>query len=94
MTYKSIEEKGYFLPVSEVYCKFINSARYDDLIIIEAGVDGSMRAGIKFTYRILRKADEAELVRGFTTHAYTDDNGRVVRPPRFIKDMLAENGYI
>ena len=27
MTYKSIEEKGYFLPVSEVYSKFVDSAR-------------------------------------------------------------------
>jgi len=94
MTYKSIEEQGYFLPVSEAYCKFISSACYDDLIIIEAGVDGSMRAGLKFEYRILRKADDIELVRGFTTHAYTDASGRVLRPPQFIKDMLAENGYI
>ena len=94
MTYKSIESKGFFLPVSEVYCKFINSAQYDDLIIIEAGVDGNMRAGLKFDYRILRKVDEAELVQGFTKHAYMDSNGRVIRPPRFIKDILSENGYL
>jgi len=94
MTYKSIEEKGFFLPVSEVYCKFINSAQYDDRIIIEAAVDASMRAGIKFDYRILRKTDEAELVQGFTKHAYMNKNGQVIRPPRFIKDILLENGYI
>jgi len=93
MTYKSIEEKGYFLPVSEAYCKFVNSAQYDDLIIIEAAVDTGMRAGIKFNYRILRKADEAELVQGFTKHAYMDSKGRVIRPPRFVKDILKQNGY-
>ena len=94
MTYKSIEEKGYFLPVSEAYCKFISSARYDDLIIIEAAVDGSLRAGMKFDYRILRKDDETELVRGYTTHAYVDSSGRVVRPPRFITDVLKQNGFL
>jgi len=94
ITYKSIEERGYFLPVSEAYCKFVHSARYDDLIIIETGLDGSMRAGIKFQYHILRKADDTELVRGFTTHAYTDESGRVIRPPGFIKDILAKNGYM
>lgn len=94
MTYKSIEEKGFFLPVSEVYCKFIHSAQYDDLIIIEAGVDGGMRAGIKFEYRILRKADEIELVQGFSIHAYMNTNGQVIRPPKFIKEILSENGYI
>ena len=94
MTYKSIEEKGYFLPVSEVYCKFINSAQYDDLIIIEACVDARLRAGIKFDYRILRKADEAELVQGFTKHAYMNGHGQVIRPPQFIKDMLLKHGYL
>ena len=94
MTYKSIEEKGYFLPVSEVYCKFVDSARYDDLIVIETSVDSGLRAGIKFNYRILRKKDETELVRGFTKHAYVDRSGRVIRPPRFITDILKPNRFL
>lgn len=94
MTYKSIEEKGYFLPVSEVYCKFVDSARYDDLIVIETSVDSSLRAGIKFNYRILRKKDETELVRGFTKHAYVDRSSRVIRPPRFITDILKQNRFL
>ena len=94
MTYKSIEEKGYFLPVSEVYCKFVDSAQYDDLIVIETSVDSSLRAGIKFNYRILRKKDETELVRGFTKHAYVDRSGRVIRPPRFITDILKQNRFL
>lgn len=94
MTYKSIEEKGYFLPVSEVYCKFVDSARYDDLIVIETAVDGSLRAGMKFNYRILRKDDEAELVQGFTKHAYVERSGRVIRPPRFIIDILKQQDFL
>jgi len=94
MTYKSIEEKGYFLPVSEVYCKFLDSARYDDLIVIETAVDSSLRAGMKFNYRILRREDETELVQGFTKHAYVDRSGRVIRPPRFITDILKQHGFL
>ena len=94
MTYKSIEEKGYFLPVSEAYCKYVDSARYDDLIVIETAVDGSLRAGMKFNYRILRKDDEAELVQGFTKHAYVDSSGRVIRPPRIITDILKQHGFL
>jgi len=93
MTYKSIEEKGYFLPVSEVYCKFVDSARYDDLIVIETAVDSSLRAGMKFNYRILRKDDETRLVQGFTKHAYVDRSGRVIRPPRFITDILKQHDF-
>jgi len=94
MTYKSIEEKGYFLPVSEVYCKFVDSARYDDLIVIETAVDSSMRAGMKFNYRILRKEDGTGLVQGFTKHAYVDRSGRVIRPPRFITDILKQHNFL
>lgn len=94
MTYKSIEEKGYFLPVSEAYCRYVDSARYDDLIVIETAVDGSLRAGMKFNYRILRKDDEAELVQGFTKHAYMDSSGRVIRPPRIITDVLIQHGFL
>jgi acyl-CoA thioester hydrolase len=88
MSYKDIEDRGYFLPVAEVYCKFISSAQYDDLILIEAGVDSGVRAGIKFNYRITRASDGTELVKGFTTHAFLDQSGRVVRPPGFILDLL------
>ena len=94
MTYKSIEEKGYFLPVSEAYCKFVDSARYDDLIVIETTVDSSLRAGMKFNYRILRKEDETGLVQGFTKHAYVDRSGRVIRPPRFITDILKQHNFL
>ncbi len=94
MTYKSIEEKGYFLPVSEVYCKYSDSARYDDLIVIETAVDDSLRAGMKFNYRILRKDDEVELVQGFTKHAYVDSSGRVIRPPRFITNILKQHDFL
>jgi acyl-CoA thioester hydrolase len=90
MTYKSIEERGYFLPVAEVNCKFISSAQYDDLILIETSVDDGVRGGIKFNYRILRSTDETELVRGFTRHAFMDRKGRVVRPPSFVTDLLRE----
>jgi len=94
MTYKSIEEQGYFLPVAEVNCKFISSAQYDDIILIEASIDGAVRGGIKFNYRITRESDGTELVRGFTRHAFMDRNGKVVRPPGFIVELLREHQMI
>jgi acyl-CoA thioester hydrolase len=91
ITYKFIEEQGYFLPVAEVNCKFVSSAQYDDLILIDTTVDDGVRGGIKFNYRILRAPDETELVRGFTLHAFMDAKGRVVRPPSFVIDLLKQH---
>ena len=94
LAYKFIEEQGFRLPVAEVYCKFISSAQYDDVIVIETSLDGGVRAGMKFNYRVLRHDDEAELVQGFTKHAYLDQKGRVVRPPKFILEVLKHNQMV
>lgn len=88
LAYKVIEDKGFAMPVSEAYCKYISPAVYDDVITIETSVDTGMRAGMKFDYRIFRAADGENLVRGFTKHAFVNERGRIVRPPDFIKSIL------
>ena len=95
LTYKAVEAKGVLMPVSEAYCKYVSPARYDDLIIIEAAVDGSYKAGVKFDYRIYTDdsttADkEILLAHGYTRHACLNSDGRVVRPPAFLKAVIAE----
>jgi acyl-CoA thioester hydrolase len=88
LTYKAIEGRGFSMPVSEAYCKYMASAEYDDVITIETSVDKSMRAGMKFDYRIFKAKDGKDLVKGFTKHAFVNEKGRIVRPPDFIKEIL------
>ena len=88
LTYKDIEGRGFYLPVSEAYCKYLSSAQYDDVITIETSVDATFRAGMKFDYRIFRDEDKENLVKGFTKHAFVNGDGRIVRPPAFIKALL------
>lgn len=88
LTYKSIEEKGYFMPLSEANCKYLSSARYDDEITIEAALDPTVKAGVRFNYAIYRQ-DGAEIVaKGFTLHAFINGDGRVVRPPDFFRQVV------
>jgi acyl-CoA thioester hydrolase len=89
LTYSEIEARGIFLPVSEVFCKFISSARYDDLIVIEATIDPTVRGGVKFDYRILGPDGDRLLAKGYTKHAFLDAHGKVVRPPGFFTSLLA-----
>ena len=88
LPYKSIEEKGFFMPISEVYCKFSAPARYDDVIIIETTLDPSVKGSMKLDYRILRESDEEPLVHGYTRLAYMDAQGRVTRPPKFLLEFV------
>ncbi|MGA2958737.1 MAG: thioesterase family protein [Thermodesulfobacteriota bacterium] len=88
IAYKEMEAQGTFLPVSEVFCKYHASARYDDVLIIETSVNFLKRASIQFAYRILRKSDGTELITGSTLHAFVDQEGRIVKVPATLREKL------
>ena len=86
--YSSIEERGLFFPVTEVSSRYLKSARFDDEISVETIIQELGRATIVFAYRILRKVDDVLLVEGLTRHACLDGDGKVVRIPREIEQLL------
>jgi acyl-CoA thioester hydrolase len=90
LSYKSLEDGGVFLPVSEVHCKFLSSARYDDVLTIETSLDAGLRAGMKFDYEIFKAEDAKLLATGYTIHAFVDESGRVIRPPKFLRELAKE----
>ncbi len=89
LPYTLLEEKGYFLPVSESFCKYISPARYDDLIVIDTTLDPKVKAGMKFDYTVLSEDEQTVHATGYTLHAYLNSEGKVVRPPKFLKEILA-----
>jgi len=90
LPYTEIEKKGYFLPVSEAHCKFKTFARYDDVITIETTYDETIKAGLKFDYLIFKDNENEIYAKGYTRHAFLDSSGKLVRPPEFIRDFIAE----
>lgn len=91
LAYTAIEEQNVFLPVSEVYCKFLSSLRYDDILVIETSLDTGFRAGMKFDYRLFCEDEKNLIATGFTKHAFLNSDGRVVRPPDFIKKIITQD---
>ncbi len=88
VTYKEIETSGTFAPVTQAYCHFLSPAHYDDVIVIETTIEYLKRASIKFLYRILRKDDQQELVKGYTIHAFTDSTGKILKTPEILKKRI------
>jgi len=89
--YKSIESKGFFLPLSEMHCTFNAPSQYDDILVIETSIDTRYRAGMKFDYKIFSENNDKLLASGYTKHACVDSGGRVVRPPKFLMDSISKN---
>ncbi len=90
LTYKSMEEKGLFLPVSETYCKYVSPILYDDLIVIETAIDTKIVGSVKFNYGIMRKNENIPLAKGYTRHACIDNTGKLIRPPTFLRKLIAD----
>ena len=78
--YPKLEDAGYFLPVINCSCEFKNPAKFDDRIEIEACLAeiGQVRINLDYTLR----RDELVLARAKTSHAFVNEYGKVVRPPR------------
>ena len=88
LSYKAVEDHGIYLPVSETHCRYAAPAKYDDILIIETSVDSTIKAGIKFDYRIYHKDGKILVARGYTKHPCVNKEGKVVRPPPFIKEII------
>ena len=90
IAYESVESRGIFLPVAEAYCKYAVPAKYDDLLMIETTLDIRLKGAIKFDYRILSQDAKTLLAQGYTRHACLNRDGKVVRPPAFIKEVFGK----
>ena len=87
LRYRDFEERfGLVLPVAEAGVKYLEAARYDDLVAVETTLDEVRRASARFTYRIVR--DGALLASGFTVHACLDGEGRIRRLPAELRTAL------
>jgi len=89
LPYSEFERSGTRLPVIESYCRFLNPARYDDLLTVETRMDTQPTARMRLDYRIYRKETSELLVEGFTVHAFQDiATLKPVRPPdRFLEAL-------
>ena len=92
LPYREIEAQGILLPVSEAYCKYMTPARYDDVLLIEATLDTEMKAGLKIDYRITSADGGIVHAVGHTRHAFLTRDGRIIRPPQFMRDLIRRHG--
>ena len=63
LSYADMEKMGFFLPVSEAWCKYRGSARYDDLLTFRSWVGETSRVKVKIHSEV-RRGDQL-LVEGF-----------------------------
>ncbi len=92
LRYRDFEARyGLVLPVAEAGVKYLEAARYDDLVSVETTLEEIRRASARFTYRLVRRGDL--LATGFTLHACVDREGRIRRLPDDLVRALTGEGH-
>ncbi len=88
VSYKSLEDEGVFLPVSEFNIKYIKPAYYDDELTIHVFVKELPGVKIKFSYETYNDKDE-KLNFGETVLVFVGgDSKSPKRPPgKLIKEL-------
>ncbi len=88
-TYRELEADGLRLPVIEASARYVQPARYDDLLEVRTRVAHLGGARIAFEYEIRREGTDAPLATGATAHAAIDPQGRPRRLPADLRKRLA-----
>jgi acyl-CoA thioester hydrolase len=89
ISYKSIEEYGYHLPVIESMTKYNSPGYYDDILVIESILSEVPILKIHIDYRIIRKSENKVIATGYTEHVFLkDSNRKPTRIPQFFIDHV------
>lgn len=89
VTYRSLEEKGILLPVTDVSLSYKQPTRYDDWVEIRTQLEELSMVRLTFGYEIYRVADEQLLVAGKTKHAFTTMEMKPIRLARVVPEVYA-----
>ena len=88
-SYREIERDGLMLPVIEAHCEYRQGAKYDDELEIRTRARLKSPVRVQFDYQIVRRSDDTEIADGYTVHVALDRQGRPVRLPARVKELLA-----
>jgi len=90
MSYAAVEARGLFLPLVEAHLEFQGGASFDDLLNVASTVNFSGRARLRFDVQVTQAQSGRPVVRGYTVHAFVDQQGKPIRPPKWFIDFLAQ----
>lgn len=84
--YTEMERQGVLLPVLEAHCEYSRPARYDDLITVHSVCTELRGPRLRIEYRVTR--GEETLATGHTVHACMAPDGKVIRPPVALRQLV------
>ena len=79
---------GILFPITDVQCRYVQPARFDEIVRVEAELVDFSRVKLCFSYRVLRDTDDILLAEGATKNVFTGANGKIARLPQLYFDSI------
>jgi acyl-CoA thioester hydrolase len=70
------KEDDCHIVVADAHCRYLLSAKYDEVLRIRTRIAESRNRLVKFSYEVIRDTDSKVLATGETTHIICGSNGR------------------
>ena len=89
LTYKSIEENGYLMPVNSVFIRYKNPAFYDELLEVETRVEKLPDVRVHLDHTVRSVERNTIICEGNVELVFIQkDTKKVCRPPDFFMNVL------
>jgi acyl-CoA thioester hydrolase len=87
--YKTMEaEDDCFIVVADVSCRYHHSARFDELLRVRTRIAKAGNRVVKYSYELLRDADEKLLATAETTHVVCGRDGKPKSLPQKYREAF------
>ena len=84
------EKEGILLPVVEAHCRYKSSLFYEDEIDIETTVTKITKVSVVFSCKIFHADTGKIAAEGYTKHAFTSSDGKLLRDGNALYDWLSD----
>ena len=88
LTYKSMEDSGIIMPVTELKCKYIKPAFYDEVLTVKVIMENMPSVKIHFKYELSNEKNELINLGETTLVFIKQTNNRICYPPEDFLNKL------
>jgi len=86
--YRELEDAGVLVVVVDANLQYKTPLKYEDVVDVELVLAEVKHASLTFEYAVRRVSDGALAATGRTRHAFVSREGRVLRPPAHVLELL------
>ncbi|MFO8098168.1 MAG: thioesterase family protein [Salinibacter sp.] len=91
VSYRSLEDRGIIMPVTDVSVKYRRPAHYDDELLVTVRFDEMPSVRVPINYTVRRKDEDPVLATGHTTLCFMDaDRRRPTSAPEVVHTVFAD----